>query len=165
MHASKSILMLIAALSAGTLALPSAMAPKLQAREDLVGLIAGYNNGQCNGDPVPGVTAGDGTTVFAKPIFNGSKDQCLTFNTPAEFLGITFGSFDTIVIYQDAHCTSRVSRTIKITDHGVGMSSDHSINLCVQNLIMVGGTPPVGSFQFAVSDHPDANANSGVARA
>lgn len=146
MYVSKSILILIAALGASA---TNSIARKLYARElHYTGSIAGYHDGNCTGNPVVGVTAGDGTKVLPHPVFDGSKDHCLTFNTPAEYLGIKYGAFDVVIFYRDPHCESHPDiDQLNKHDPFWSLFSYPTVDQCVRN---TGGV--IGSFLFLKDD-------------
>lgn len=104
MYASNFILILMTALSAGALALPTNSTHTLHVRKgDNLASVAGYWDKNCYGDAVRGETASDGTPVDAKPT---SKENffCITFNTPAQTIGVNFGMFKSMRAFSDAHC-------------------------------------------------------------
>lgn len=103
MYASSYFLILITALSAGALAVPTDMNHMLHVRGDPQGSVAGYRDDHCCDGPVLGVSASDGTTVLAKPV-DDHKHNCITFNTPAPYLGINFGSTLSMIGYSSPHC-------------------------------------------------------------
>lgn len=169
MYASSFVLILIAALSAGALALPSTMAPTLLAREvpgDLalssttaptlhtreflaprgeqyIGTVAGYSNKDCTSDPVAGATTEDGITVLPKPIYDGSKDHCLTFNTPAKFLGITFGNFSHASFFDDLHCNN--NEILRVFGRHKNFPS---VDICSMDDPKKAPISQIGSFKF-----------------
>lgn len=99
MYAFKSIVIIITALSAGTLALPTEVTRRSLAS------IGGYWDSECWGDPVVGEPAKeDGTPVLANPTDDG-KFKCITFNTPAGAIGVNFGQYMLMRAYNDAHCS------------------------------------------------------------
>lgn len=99
MYASSSILVLIKALSVA-FALPH-IPSNLYSRQNQEGSVAGYRLSDCDGDYVPGKTAADGTTFWPNPTGYG----CLTFNTPAEYIGVNYAGYYGLVLFTDPHCS------------------------------------------------------------
>lgn len=102
MYASSSILVLIKALSVA-LAL-SHLPSNLHSRQNQPASVGGYGLPDCSDDSLRGNSTADGTTVWANP--SGDENDCVTFNTPAAFIGVNYGGFYGLILFTDAHCSS-----------------------------------------------------------
>lgn len=129
MYASKAIPTLIAVLSAGALAVPTTMTPTLNFRDTtgsithstgVTGTIAGYHSDDCTRDSVPG------TAQFHH---GKEKDNCVAFNTPAEYVGVFFNQFKSMMAYSDEDCQNKlenVTRPANYRDGAPLCSNQHS---------------------------------------
>lgn len=123
MYAANSILILLTALSAGALALPTNTTGMIHVRGSPAS-IAGFSDQDCYGEPIPGETAADGTTVLPKPE-DGEKLNCITFNTPATYIGVNFGNTFSMRAFGDAHCNDYLPYvSFPGTDHDCGTKAD-----------------------------------------
>lgn len=146
MYTSKSIVILITALSAGALPPLGTATPIISLRDfpngnpECIGRVSGHVDDQCSGDLMPGVAAPDGTSVLPTAAFNSSQDICITFNTPAHHVNVDWGCFNEILSYSDAHCGSTVVGRI----HGYNVNKPGKVQTCFEKERL----GDMGSFRF-----------------
>lgn len=104
MYASSYFLIVITALSAGALAVPNDMTRMLHERGDPAGSITGHWDDHCCDFLKPGELAPDGSTVGDPAVDDGNKFKCLTFGTPAPFIGVNFGASQSMRAFRDGNC-------------------------------------------------------------
>ncbi|MCJ1468587.1 hypothetical protein MMC07_007216 [Pseudocyphellaria aurata] len=148
MYGSSSVLILIAAVSACALACPTAQNCKAPSSDcDNVDItdpgsasIAGYDVANCTGDPVgEKIAAADGCPVLWHPRLYCS-DKCLTFNTSAKYLGITYGNYKVLKVFPGAQCMG-------------GIWADYTSETCVEtSSFTTQKIDVIGSVQFALTD-------------
>ena len=129
-----TITILITGLSAGALAIPATIstfetlpstATSVIKRDGsdphIENWIGGFDDRLCNKQSGPGETSQDGTKVDAHPTDPG-KYTCLTFDTPGQYILVSWAGALTMTAYRDDHCDdSKVLRTVSSAEspHGV----------------------------------------------